>query len=401
MPAQKKRWDRPHLTDKQLKEKIRRERKRFTVADPEQGGMYIRVPPKGPRIYVVIARDPYGKQQFGKVGTDAELTLEQARDIAREYLRRIKQGKPAKEPPASPPESVEGVTADWLRNHVDRNGLRTAGEIRRIINRYILPVWRKKPFVDIRRSDVALLLDKIGRENGQRTADTTLTVLRSVAGWLQERLDDYHSPFSKIKKRAQNGARARVLDDDELRRVWHAADGAGAFGGLVKLLLLTGQRLSKVREVRWADIDAGGVWHVPSEVREKGNIGSVQLPQAALAIIAAQPRYAGSDYVFAGRDDKPFAIGQLKARLDKASGVTGWVLHDLRRSARSLMSRAGVQSEHAERVLGHSIGGVEGIYDRHRYDAEKAAALAKLAALIERIANPPGDNVVGLREAVS
>jgi hypothetical protein len=65
------------------------------------------------------------------------------------------------------------------------------------------------------------------------------------------------------------------------------------------------------------------------------------------------------------------------------------------------MSRAGVQSEHAERVLGHAIGGVEGIYDRHAYTEEKADVLRRLAALIERIINPPGDNVVALHEAVS
>ena len=54
-------------------------------------------------------------------------------------------------------------------------------------------------------------------------------------------------------------------------------------------------------------------------------------------------------------------------------GVDGWTLHDLRRTARSLMSRAGVPSEHAERVLGHVIKGVEGIYDRHGYSEEKGS----------------------------
>ena len=80
-------------------------------------------------------------------------------------------------------------------------------------------------------------------------------------------------------------------------------------------------------------------------------------------------------------------------------GVTGWTLHDLRRTSRSLLSRAGVRPDIAERVLGHAVGGVEGIYDRHRYDDEKADALARLAAPIERIVNPPAGNVVPLREA--
>jgi integrase len=80
--------------------------------------------------------------------------------------------------------------------------------------------------------------------------------------------------------------------------------------------------------------------------------------------------------------------------------VSNYRTHDLRRTARSLMSRAGVLSEHAERVMGHAKGAIEATYDRHRYDEEKAIALAKLAALIERIVNPPADNVVPLTAAV-
>jgi hypothetical protein len=64
------------------------------------------------------------------------------------------------------------------------------------------------------------------------------------------------------------------------------------------------------------------------------------------------------------------------------------------------MSRARVLREHSERVLGHAIGGVEGVYDRHEYFDEKSEALRKLAALIEMIVHPPADNVVPLHEAV-
>ena len=61
------------------------------------------------------------------------------------------------------------------------------------------------------------------------------------------------------------------------------------------------------------------------------------------------------------------------------------------------MSRAGVTPHVAERVLGHVIKGVEGVYDRHAYDAEKAHALEALAGLVERIVNPPqGKNVVDM-----
>jgi hypothetical protein len=75
-----------------------------------------------------------------------------------------------------------------------------------------------------------------------------------------------------------------------------------------------------------------------------------------------------------------------------------WVLHDLPRTARSLMSRAGVRPDIAERVLGHKQHGVEGIYDRHRYRDEKADALTRLATLIDGIVNPR-ENVVRLTGA--
>jgi integrase len=167
------------------------------------------------------------------------------------------------------------------------------------------------------------------------------------------------------------------------------------FGALIRLLLLTAQRREKILTMRWSDISPDGVWTIPTAPREKGNAGSLKLPPQALAIIAAQPRFVGNDFLFAGgRGRYSLDFSKLKAEFDAVSGVRDWRLHDLRRTARSLMSRAGVLSEHAERVLGHTITGVEGVYDRHSYHHEKAATLARLAALIECIVNPSSDNVV-------
>jgi integrase len=102
--------------------------------------------------------------------------------------------------------------------------------------------------------------------------------------------------------------------------------------------------------------------------------------------------------VFAGRGlAVPIGgISKFKAALDRAAGVSGWKLHDLRRTARSLMARAGITSEHAERTLGHALGGIEGTYDRHDYAAEKGAALERLANLIGDIV-APRDKLVTLR----
>jgi integrase len=182
--------------------------------------------------------------------------------------------------------------------------------------------------------------------------------------------------------------------------VWRAAEQAGVFGAFLRLLLLTGQRREKVATMRWDDL-VGDVWTIRTATREKGNAGSLKLPPLAMAVLAERPRIAGNPYVFAGRTVGPLGgFAERHAVFRASCGVDRWTLHDCRRSARSLMSRAGVISEHAERVLGHVIRGVEGVYDRHAYTTEKANALAKLAALIEDITD--GDrpsNVLKLKKA--
>jgi integrase len=384
-PAPRRR--RQGLTDKQLAD-FKRKPRRYIVSDPELRGHYVRVPPEGPMVFAAVARNPYGKQVWATLGATADLKIEAARGRAREAIRRIKDGLDPIEQAKPRPESVADIAENWLRRHVEKNKLRTAAEMRRLVEKYILPPWRDRVFVEIKRKDITDLLDAIEDRHGARTADAILTVLRSIASWVQARNDDYTPPFVRGMRRVPKEvhSRSRNLNDDEVRNVWRTAGDTQQFGALIRLLLLTAQRRDKVVRMRWSDIDADGVWTIPTAPREKGNPGKLPLPQAAIDVIQAQPRFVGNDYVFAGhRGRRAFAFARDKANFDKASDVTDWRLHDLRRTARSLMSRAGVQSEHAERVLGHAIGGVEGIYNRHAYDAEKAAALEKLAALIEQI----------------
>jgi len=142
--------------------------------------------------------------------------------------------------------------------------------------------------------------------------------------------------------------------------------------------------------MRWEDVSVDGEWRIPTEEREKGTGGFLVLPDLALEIIRKQPRLSDNPYVFAGRGKGHFSgYSKCKRALDtKLTNIEPWVLHDLRRTARSLMSRAGVRPDIAERVLGHAIAGVEGVYDRHDYRDEKADALERLAQLVSSIINP-------------
>jgi integrase len=397
-----RRQRRKTLTDRMVAALPRRA-KRYTLSDPEQRGLYIRVMPSGPNVYAAVARDPYGKQIWATIGSADVLTISEARDRARAAVRRIKEGKPAFEPPPVAPESFRAVAEEWLKRHVAAKRLRSRAEIERVLLKSIYPFWARRSFAGLRRSDVAALLDKVEDESGRSAADHVLAIIRGIANWYATRHDDYASPFVRGMRRndPETRTRDRILDDDELRRVWRAAESAGSFGAMVRTLLLTAQRRGAVVRMKWSDISPDGVWEIATEDREKGNAGALKLPEAALALIKAQPKFSRNEYVFAAaHGDGPLSgFAKRKRAFDKVCGVTDWALHDCRRTARSLMSRAGVPDEHAEHTLGHRLQGVKKVYNRYDFFREKGDSLAKLAALIDLIVNPPSGNLVPLHEA--
>ena len=220
----------------------------------------------------------------------------------------------------------------------------------------------------------------------------------------------------RVKPRAnpKERARTRVLSDEEIRAVWPALGEAGTFGAFVKMLLFTAQRRDEVAYMSRKEIGSDGIWTIPAERYKTKRPNFVPLSEAALAVIEAQPTIEDSDYVFSSRAKTPFSgFGKSKAALDtavytamqkrakkgaKVEALPNWTLHDLRRTGKTLMVRAGVRPDISERVLGHVIAGVEGIYDRHSYADEKRDALKKLAAQIERILNPAPSSVAILGE---
>jgi len=117
-------------------------------------------------------------------------------------------------------------------------------------------------------------------------------------------------------------------------------------------------------------------------------------------VLEELPRIVGCDYPFTTNASAPISgFSAFKLKLDIACGATGWTqgwrFHDLRRTARSLMSRAGVNPDTAERCLGHAIRGIRGVYDRHQYIEEMRHAFEALAAQVERIVHPV-ENVVAI-----
>ena len=368
---------------------------RYNFADPQLPGHYIRVTPSGRKSFAVVTRDPNGKQIWHTIGSTSLHTIGEARELAREAIKAIKAGADR-----GGPETFSSVAEQWLTRHVVARGLRSEDHIRRCLALHVLPAWGGREFTSIKRRDVATLLDQIEDSGGPVIADKVLAFISGITNWYATRNDDYVSPVTRGMRRSstKERARERVLTDDEIRIMWTAADQHDVFGALVKMLLLTGQRREKVATMRWQDVSVDGVWTIPAEAREKGNARELVLSETALQVIRSRPRLESNPYIFAGRTTGPlrnFYTG--KGRFDAEVRIAPWILHDLRRTAKSLMQRAGVLPHISERVLGHAIAGVEGTYDRHSYVTEKAHALKALASLIENILRPGDDKVVGLR----
>jgi integrase len=304
-------------------------------------------------------------------------------------------------PRRSESEGSSEIADKWLKRHVEGKKLRSEFEIKRLLNQHVLPKWKNTPFLEIRRRQVNDLLDHIEDHHGLSSASSVLAVIRGIVNWYQSREEDYRSPIVRGMRAEKLKARDRILNDDEIRALWNAAEGS--YGGIIKLALLTAQRKDKITTMKWDDV-ADDTWTIATEPREKGNPGQLRLPQIALDIIAGQPRIAGNPYVFASGTKKHFNSwsqrkDEIQAKLP--ANMAPWTVHDLRRTARSLMARAGVQDNVAERVLGHAIPGIHGVYNRHGYADEKAEALKRLAALIASILNPPQHNVIAFPPAAN
>jgi integrase len=343
--------------------------------------------------YVVVATDPHSKTPSGKpkrvwkdIGPVADWKVLGKAALIRKVHSTVEAIRTGKN--LDGPQNFAHTFEEFMIRYVEEKKLRTAGAIRRSITNHVLPVWGSRDFASIQRTDVTKLLDKIQDKSGKVMADKVLTIVSKMCTWHQARHHDYVSPIVKGMRRSDPNARARtrILNDDEIRIIWKAAEANGAFGAFVRMALLTGQRASKLLGMKWNQLE-GDVWHIPSEAREKGNGGDLVLPAQAMAVLNSDSvrKFESCQSVFTltgrGAIDDSSAKAAFAAKLD----IPHWTIHDLRRTARSLMARADVRPDVAERVVGHAIKGVEGIYNRHDYREEKADALRKLAGLIQSI----------------
>jgi integrase len=397
---------------------LRPRSQRYEVTDGGCAGLRVVVFPSGRRSFLIRYRfrglqrkvtlgscliggvaEPESRPEIG-----TPLSLAAARELATGALRQAKSGNdPAtarrrqrEERRAAEAETFKAIGEEFLRREGPR--LRTVSQ-RKADFELLYPALGRLPIADIRRGQYVRALDHIADERGDVRADRVLTAVKALLNWHAGR-SEFVSPLGRGGRRTstRERARSRILSDEELRAVWLVAEkDDGPFGAYVRFVLLTATRRSEAGGLRRSELADPQTWIIPAARYKSGQDTLVPLSRAAQKILAAQPRLAG-DYVFSATGKRPLTDWAFrKEKLDRESGVTGWTLHDLRRTSRTLLSRAGISADIAERCLGHAMSAIRGTYDRHEYENEKRAAFEALAARIDLIVNPPVDVVVPLR----
>jgi integrase len=292
-----------------------------------------------------------------KIGTYPHVTLAEARRRADAILNGITQTQTVLTPVAKDA---------YLHAAQVRPG--TLKEYTRILNRY-LPT---KPLKTITPSDIAETTDQIAKDRPSEARHVHVA-LKIFFNWCVKR--DYleQSPLRKLDAPARSAPRSRVLSDKELCHLWRASLRLGRFGLIVRLCLLTGQRRGEFAYIHQSWIvegDQGAVLVFPPTHTKNGREHTIPLTSETVPMVKELLAFS----------NRFSAWSKSKAKLDAASSVTEWTVHDLRRTFASNCAKLGVRPEVIERLLNHSspqsLGGEVGaIYNRHRYEPEMRAAI--------------------------
>ncbi|MGQ0673859.1 MAG: tyrosine-type recombinase/integrase [Hyphomicrobium sp.] len=400
----------PPFTDLTIRNLKARGGTRVEAWDDKIAGLGIRVSPTGTKSFVLLYR-LNGRQKRMTLGRYPLLCLSDARKRATEVLCKLSQGA---DPQAEKAEArtyprFDETLDDFVRLYCNRhNRERTARETERLLRARVLKSWAAEDIRRIGKHHVLTLVDGIMDEGKPGAANHTFAAIRKLFSWCVQRGIVDVNPCSGIGAPSATVERERVLTDDELVGVWRAAGSMGyPYASLVRLLILTAQRRSEVTGLRWSEVDVGReVWSMPAERTKNARPHQIPLLPMATAIITDLPRLNETlAFPARGNDTQTFSgFSKLKRQLDELSGVTGWTLHDLRRTTATKLAGLGVAPHVIEKLLNHStgvLGGVAGIYNRFHYLPEMRHALALWEAYLNRLTSERAPSELIPRSATS
>ena len=401
---------------------------RVEVRDAACPGLVLRLTKSGAASWSARGLLPDGRHGRVTLGTYPEVGLAEARKRARAATAAVQGGadplaeKRAKRAEAEAKRSAPTVADKWQewaevagRTAMKGRGWSDshAGRVAWTLDRVVKPEIGNRPLIETTREDWTALVAS-QHKKGPAAAALFLRVASAflnhaeAAGWIEAPL----LPRKASKLAPPVAPRDRTLTDDELAAVWKAAGTLSPKPrAFARLLILTAARRSEAADIALGEIDRdAGLWTLPP-ARTKNRAGHA-MPLCSLALTelaAIWPEDAadldpGHRLLGKVRGSGLSGFSKLKTALDKASGVSGWDWHDLRRTARTGMSRLGIPREAAEAALAHISGraGLVGVYDRHTFREEALGALRAWQGHVAGLVTPKDEaagNVVPLRGA--
>lgn len=344
-------------------------------------GFGVRVSSGGTKSFTLI----HGKsRQRTAIGRYPIVSLQEARAEAKRILAERTLGK------HTAPSKIASEVVRAFLDHVSRkNRPRTYRDYQRILNRHFLPPWKHERLDAISPRAV---LDRLGKlKETPSEQNHAFAIFRIFFRWAVRNHYLDRSPMEAMQLPNRSTPRERVLSRDELKAVWKAS--AGTFGNIVKLLILTGQRRGEIAALRseWINPTDRTIT-LPSSITKNRREHLFPFGDLAAELLSETEGYlfpAAREHVRNNPTTSFNGWGKPKAALDKASGIYGWTLHDLRRTFATRLADLDVEPHIVERLLNHisgEISGVSAIYNRAKYLPQMRQAVEKwdqyLAALL-------------------
>jgi integrase len=277
--------------------------------------------------------------------------------------------------------------------------------VRRALDKHLIKKLGRLPAAEVESGDCARVLEAV-RDKHPTTANDLLRHLKAIFAFgIRHHRVDKSPVFSFVTDDAggEEKSRTRTLSRVELGTLFAAIRKEPTFGGdnllLVRLLLALCVRKGELFAAPWVEFDLDGktddgpVWHLPAKRTKTDAAQDIPLSPVVVGWLrTAKELAAGSEWVFparrrdkrgkyehVGMDTLNVALGRVK------HGLEPFTIHDFRRTARTQLAELGVAPHVAEACLNHKPKGVEGVYNRHSYFAERRAALQSWADLLVQI----------------
>ena len=395
------------LTDTRISA-LKAKDKDYEIFDRDVGGLSIRVFPSGQKSFTVNFR-VNGKRKKLRIGNPKDMNIVEARQTAINLKDKTKIGenpiydkhktiKEKKIAVAITDQTIANLANVFISEYCigkgDEPNLKGWREYQRILNKYVIPHWGGLQIETISIGALNRRLDTIETKNGPVMANRVLAVTRKLFNWARRKgIIDYVPIVPNIARKEK--ARTRILSDDEIVEFWKGCEKESyPFGKIFQLLLLTGQRLGEVTNIRWSQLDMvyegsrqlHKVWKLVSHSTKTDRAHLIPLSSMTVELIDSIPRFEGCDLLFPSirSNYRPLSgFGKSKKRI--CTFKTNWALNDLRRTVRINLGRLEIDYLICNMVFGYINQNVVGHYNHHYYLIQKQNALDKWAQSLKSI----------------